>query len=81
MKTGRSVAIVLGWLFIFIQVVSYIGPLLKHQPVFDENDTAYLVGRNLFGFLGIVFLIIAKRQKTRIRKREDRKQLDAFLDQ
>jgi len=79
MKAARIIFIILGWLFIFLQVISYIGALQEKGPIFPRTEIAYLIARNFLWLLGVLFLFLARRKKTQIKERSGTRELESLF--
>jgi len=79
MKRRRKIYIVIAWVLIFLQCVSYAGPLAKGERVFEEVTIPFLLGYHFFFLLAIILLIKANHLKQRIARREEMENLRAFL--
>ena len=81
MKTKRIVFIILGWLFIFFQTIFYLAAFGKKEPVFEEYNVGYILGSNFMVILGIIFLLMANKQKRKMKRKAELETLDSFLVQ
>jgi hypothetical protein len=79
MKAARIIFIILGWFFIFLQVISYIGALQEKGPIFSRTEIAYLIARNFLLLLGVLFLFLARRKKTQIKERSGTRELESLF--
>jgi hypothetical protein len=79
MKTKRIIFIILGWLFIFLQLFNYLGSAARHEPLLEETTIAYIIGYNFILIFGIAFLFAARRYKRKIQAAKEYKPLDDLL--
>ena len=79
MKTKRIIFIVLGWLFIFLNVAGYLAAIGEGRPVFEDDSIPFIIGFNFWFLLGIVFFRMANKQKRKIQKAKEKEMLDNFL--
>jgi hypothetical protein len=79
MKVKRVLFIVLGWLFIFLQLFNYVGSASRHEPLMKETNIGYIIGYNFMLIFGIVFLFIAKRYKGKMQIKKEYGELNNLL--
>ncbi len=78
MRTRRTIFLILGIVFILLQLISYAG-----MHIDPSKDTAYnvgyMIGSHLFLILGLVFFWVAYRTHKKIKARANQQMLDEFL--
>lgn len=79
MKTKRIIFIWLGWLFILVNIMGYIGALGKSGPFFEDRGLPFIFGFNFWFVSGIVFLLLANKQKRKMKRAKEKEELDNFL--
>jgi len=79
MKVKRVLFIVLGWLFIFLQLFNYVGSASRHEPLMKQTNIGYIIGYNFMLIFGIVFLFIAKRYKGKMQIKKEYGELNNLL--
>jgi uncharacterized membrane protein len=79
MRKRRILFIVLGWLFLFLQLVNYLPKNNDPNLVFKGANIPYIIGYNFYLILVIIFFLLANRLKHKILQQKQKEQMDSFL--
>lgn len=81
MNRSRKAFMILGWVCMFLQLVGYLGPIGRKEPLFEELNAPYIIGYNFMLILGTVFFLLANRQKRKMRRKAEQDVLNSFLEE